>query len=146
MFFLWLQLPFLSLFHFLFTSVQLCEIPAGNLELIQALNSELLKAVDDGSQEPDPSLYLALRLSNEHNLEKEREYLDRLTGVYQPQSSRSGIPLEPSRRKKSGTGELALYLLGLRAACQNMDTPERSRLVTQLKLLLNKEMKQIGKN
>ncbi|XP_013928505.1 PREDICTED: transcobalamin-2-like [Thamnophis sirtalis] len=136
--------PVLFSLSFLFTSVQLCEIPAGNLELIQALNSELLKAVDDGSQEPDPSLYLALRLSNEHNLEKEREYLDRLTGVYQPQSSRSGIPLEPSRRKKSGTGELALYLLGLRAACQNMDTPERSRLVTQLKLLLNKEMKQIG--
>ncbi|KAG8146129.1 hypothetical protein E2320_012522, partial [Naja naja] len=89
-----------------------------------ALNSELLKVAGDGSQEPNPSLYLALRLSSQHNLEKEREYLNRLMD-------------------KPGTGELALYLLALRAACQDMDTPERKRMVTQLKLLLNKEMKQI---
>ncbi|XP_070812560.1 transcobalamin-2-like isoform X1 [Pituophis catenifer annectens] len=141
----WLQLPFLFLFHLLFTSVQLCQIPAENLQLIQSLNSELLKVAGDGSQEPDPSLYLALRLSNQHNLEKEREYLNRLSDVFQPQSSRSsGIPSDPSHRKKPGTGELALYLLALRAACQNMDTPERNRAVTQLKLLLNREMKHIG--
>ncbi|XP_058013991.1 transcobalamin-2 [Ahaetulla prasina] len=140
----WLQLPFLFLFYLLFASVQLCEIPAGNLQLIQSLNSELLKVAGDGSQEPDPSLYLALRLSNQHNLEKEREYLNRLTDVFQPQSSRSVIPSELSHRKKPGTGELALYLLALRAACQEMDTPERNRVVTQLKLLLNREMKQIG--
>uniref|UniRef100_A0A8C6Y7Q9 Transcobalamin-2 n=1 Tax=Naja naja TaxID=35670 RepID=A0A8C6Y7Q9_NAJNA len=55
-----------------------------------------------------------------------------------------GMPSQRSSRKKPGTGELALYLLALRAACQDMDTPERKRMVTQLKLLLNKEMKQIG--
>ncbi|XP_026546263.1 transcobalamin-2, partial [Notechis scutatus] len=142
MVFPWLRLPFLFLFHLLFASAQLCEIPAGALELIQTLNSELLKVAGDGSQEPNPSLYLALRLSSQHNLEKEREYLNRLTDVFQPQSSR--MPSELSPRKKPGTGELALYLLALRAGCQNMDTPERNRIVTRLKLLLNKEMKQIG--
>ncbi|XP_026577986.1 transcobalamin-2 isoform X1 [Pseudonaja textilis] len=144
MVFPWLRLPFLLLFHLLFASAQLCEIPAGALELIQTLNSDLLKVAGDGSQEPNPSLYLALRLSSQHNLEKEREYLNRLTDVFQPQSSSPGMPSELNRRKKPGTGELALYLLAQRAACQDMDTPERNRMVTRLKLLLNKEMKQIG--
>ncbi|KAL7986719.1 hypothetical protein Chor_013002 [Crotalus horridus] len=135
MVFLWLQTPFLFLFHVLFASVQLCNVPPGNITLIQALNSELLKLVDNASQEPNPSLYLGLRLSNEHNLRKEMEYLTRLMDVFQPQSS--------SRQKQPGTGELALYLLALRAACHNMDTSEGNRVVTRLKLLLNKEMKQI---
>ncbi|XP_015669118.1 transcobalamin-2 [Protobothrops mucrosquamatus] len=135
MVFLWLRTPFLFLFHILFASVQLCNVPPGNITLIQALNSELLKLVDDASQEPNPSLYLGLRLSNEHNLEKETEYFTRLINVFQPQSS--------SRWKQPGTGELALYLLALRAACHNMDTSEGNRVVTRLKLLLNREMKQI---
>ncbi|KAM3826369.1 transcobalamin-2 isoform 2-T2 [Vipera latastei] len=142
MVFQWLWTPFL--FHVLFASVQLCKFPPGNLQLIQALNSELLKLVDDASQEPNPSLYLGLRLSNEHNLEKETEYLTRLMDVFQPQSSSSRVSSELGRQKQPGTGELALYLLALRAACHNMDTPEGNRVVTQLKLLLNREMKQIS--
>ncbi|KAM6422877.1 transcobalamin-2 isoform 1-T2 [Liasis olivaceus] len=140
----WIQLLFLFLPHILFASVQPCEIPGGNVQPIQALNSELLKLAGDESQEPSPSTYLGLRLSNNHNLEKESQYLNRLMDIFQPQSSSSRVRSEASSQKQLGTGQLALYLLALRAACHNMDTPEGNRMVTQLKLLLNREKKQIG--
>ncbi|XP_063171382.1 transcobalamin-2 [Candoia aspera] len=139
-----IRLPCLFLPLVLLASVQLCEIPGGNVQPIQALNSELLKLADDESQEPNPSTYLGLRLSNHHNLEKESQYLNRLMDMVQPRSRSSRVPSEVWYWKQPGTGQLALYLLALRAACHNMDTPEGNRVVTQLKLHLNREKKQMG--
>ncbi|XP_042297736.1 transcobalamin-2 [Sceloporus undulatus] len=135
---LWLVL----LLHILFSSVQLCEIPGGNLHHINTLNADLLKLTQDDSTEPNPSIYLALRLSDDHNLETERYYLERLKNVYQPNASSSLVAA--TYQEQPGTGHLALYLLALRVACYNMETVEANRLVTQLKLHLHKEKEKIG--
>ncbi|XP_032991708.1 transcobalamin-2 [Lacerta agilis] len=135
-------LRFFVLFPILFASVQLCEIPAGNSDRIRSLNAELLKVADDASEEPNPSVYLALRLSNDHNLQKEIQYLQRLKDAFQPNASSTPTPVR--YQEHPGTGQLALYLLALRAACHDMETLEGRQLVTQLKLHLNKEKAQIG--
>ncbi|XP_061458452.1 transcobalamin-2 [Rhineura floridana] len=132
----------LLLFCILFASVQLCEIPAGNSHRIRSVSTELLKLTEDASEEPNPSVYLGLRLSDDHSLEKERQYLERLKDAFQP--SVSTTPSAVSYHEEPGTGRLALHLLVLRAACHNMETLEGSQLVTQLKLHLHKEKERIG--
>lgn len=122
--------PQLFVLSVLFASVQPCEIPQGNSHLIKSLNVDLLRQTEDVSKEPNPSVYLGLRLSADHNLARESEYLQTLN--------------TSSPQKQDNTGWLALYLLALRAACHNMETPESRRLVTQLKLHLHKEKEQIG--
>uniref|UniRef100_A0A803TGQ6 Transcobalamin-2 n=1 Tax=Anolis carolinensis TaxID=28377 RepID=A0A803TGQ6_ANOCA len=126
----------------LVSSAQLCEIPPGNGHRVASLSAELLSLAHDATRAPDPSLYLGLRLSERHSLEKERLYLERLQGVYQPNDSNDQVA--PRYQEQPGTGRLALYLLALRGACHDMDTPEAHRLVTQLKLHLHKEKAEIG--
>ncbi|XP_077776596.1 transcobalamin-2 [Podarcis muralis] len=133
---------FFVFFPILFASVQLCEISAGNSDRIRSLNTELLKVAEDASEEPNPSVYLALRLSNDHNLQKESQYLQRLKDAFQPNASTSLAPVR--YHEHPSTGQLALYLLALRAACHDMEALEGRQLVTQLKLHLNKEKAQIG--
>ncbi|XP_067406301.1 transcobalamin-2 isoform X2 [Emydura macquarii macquarii] len=48
------------------------------------------------------------------------------------------------QQKQPSTGRLALYLLALRAACQDMETRQGRKLVTQLKGHLHKEKTQIA--
>uniref|UniRef100_A0A8D0KHN4 Transcobalamin-2 n=1 Tax=Salvator merianae TaxID=96440 RepID=A0A8D0KHN4_SALMN len=134
------KLPWLFLLHIIFPAVQLCEIPGGNFFHIKSLNAELLKLTEETSKAPNPSIYLALRLSDAHSLEKERQYLKRLKDVFKPSTSQSAVRYQ----KHPGTGQLALYLLALRATCYHMETSEDRHLVTQLKLHLDKEKKQIG--
>ncbi|KAJ6656602.1 hypothetical protein lerEdw1_003489 [Lerista edwardsae] len=122
--------PQLFVLSLLLASVQLCEIPQGNSHLIKALNVDLLSQIEDVSEGPNPSIYLALRLSADHNLARESEYL---------QTLRTSSP-----QRQSNTGWLALYLLALRATCHDMETPESRRLVTRLKSHLHKEKQQIG--
>lgn len=57
----------------------------------------------------------------------------------------SSVPTPASGQEPPNTGQLALYLLALRAACQDMETPLERQLVTQLKLHLHKEKASIGK-
>ncbi|KAH0625512.1 hypothetical protein JD844_015056 [Phrynosoma platyrhinos] len=130
------------LLHILFSSVQLCEIPGGNLHHINSLNAELLRLTQDDSTEPNPSIYLGLRLSDDHNLESERHYLERLKNVYQPNAGSALVAV--TYQEHPGTGHLALYLLALRAACANMEMVVANRLVTQLKLHLHREKDKIG--
>uniref|UniRef100_A0A8C8VFB5 Transcobalamin-2 n=1 Tax=Pelusios castaneus TaxID=367368 RepID=A0A8C8VFB5_9SAUR len=128
------MLQLLFILHVLALPVQPCENPKENSPLIRCLNLELLRLSQDLSAEPNPSVYVALRLSAEHNLEKEAEYLQRLMNVSASSSGAAGQP---------GTGRLALYLLALRAACENMETDQRRQVVTQLKHHLHKEMRRI---
>ncbi|XP_060105747.1 transcobalamin-2 [Heteronotia binoei] len=125
------------LLHSLFATIQLCEIPSGRTHHIKSLNKGLLKLTEDASKEPNPSVYLGLRLSDYHIQERENQYLQRLKDVFQP--SFTSIPTPASGQEQPNTGQLALYLLALRAACQNMETPSERQLVTQLKLHLHKE-------
>ncbi|XP_060641300.2 transcobalamin-2 [Anolis sagrei] len=133
---------FFPILQILISSVQLCEIPSGNGHRVASLSAELLALAHDATREPDPNIYLGLRLTKHHSLEKERLYLERLKGVYQPNNSSDQVAVK--YQEQPGTGRLALYLLALRAACHNMETPEAHRLVTQLKLHLHKEKEEIG--
>ncbi|XP_054852896.1 transcobalamin-2 [Eublepharis macularius] len=123
--------------HSLFGAIQLCEIPSGNTHRIKSLNTELLKLTEDVSKDPNPSVYLGLRLSAYHIRERESLYLQRLKEVFQPDSS--SIPFVATYQEQPSTGQLALYLLVLRAACQDMEMPVERQLVTQLKLHLHRE-------
>ncbi|XP_015261508.1 PREDICTED: transcobalamin-2 [Gekko japonicus] len=125
------------LLHSLFATIQLCEIPSGRTHQIKSLNKELLKLTEDASRQPNPSVYLGLRLSDYHIRERESQYLQRLKEVFQPSSI--SIPTPASGQEQPNTGQLALYLLALRAACQDMETTLERQLVTQLKLHLHKE-------
>ncbi|XP_050779791.1 transcobalamin-2 [Gopherus flavomarginatus] len=135
------MLQLLFVLHVLALPVQLCEIPRGNSALIKCLNMELLRLSQDLSEELNPSVYMALRLSADHSLEKEAQYLQRLKNVFQPSASSS---IAGGKQKQPNTGRLALYLLALRAACQDMETLLERRLVTRLKHHLHKEKEQIA--
>ncbi|KAH1180168.1 transcobalamin-2 isoform X1 [Mauremys mutica] len=135
------MLQLLFVLHVLALPVQLCEIPRGNPALIKCLNMELLRLSQDLSEELNPSVYVALRLSADHSLEKEAQYLQRLKNVFQPSASSS---IAGGQQKQPNTGRLALYLLALRAACQDMETLLERQLVTRLKYHLHKEKEQIA--
>nr|XP_056715024.1 transcobalamin-2 [Euleptes europaea] len=124
------------------TDTEAQKIPNGSTPHIMSLNEELLKRTEDASEQPNPSVYLGLRLSDYHIREKENQYLQRLKDVFQPSSI--SIPTPASGQEQPNTGQLALYLLALRAACQDMETPLQRQLVTQLKLHLHKEKESIG--
>ncbi|XP_053135670.1 transcobalamin-2 [Hemicordylus capensis] len=136
--------PRFFLLHLLFASVQLCEIPGNHSNLIESLTKDLLRLTEDVSEEPNPSVYLGLRLSANHSLERESRYFQRLWDVFQPHPRRASTLNAVSFQEQPNTGLLALYLLALRAACHNMETVDGRGLVTQLKLHLHKEKQQIG--
>lgn len=61
---------------FFFNHFSYIEIPEHQKYLVTELNEKLLEATLD--KEFNPSVYIGLRLSEEHNVEKENEYLQRL--------------------------------------------------------------------
>ncbi|KAM4808481.1 transcobalamin-2 [Rhinophrynus dorsalis] len=123
----------------LITSVKLCEIPEGNTRLIQSLNLKLLRSTLDVSTKPNPSIYIGLRLSEDHSLAREADYLQRLKTSLETINSGT----KTDNQDEPSTGIIALYLLALKASCEDMDKPERIRLITKLKSLLHEEKKQI---
>lgn len=52
-----------------------------NNELLLSLNKDLLRSLEGQEGVPNPSVHLALRLSNYHNLAKESEHLNRLKNI-----------------------------------------------------------------
>lgn len=50
--------------------------------LLLSLNKQLLRSVDTKDTLPNPSVHIALRLSTNHNLAKESEYLNRLKAEF----------------------------------------------------------------
>lgn len=49
-----------------------------NQELLLSLNKNLLRSLETQEELPNPSVHVALRLSNVHNLAKENEHLNKL--------------------------------------------------------------------
>lgn len=127
------------LLHFLIVQVRLCEIPSGNTRLIQSINLKLLRTTLDVSGEANPSVYVGLRLSEDHNLRLEANYLKRLKTSLATVTS-SG---KKDTEEEPNTGILALHLLALKSSCEDLTTTERKNIITQLKRQLHEEKKNI---
>lgn len=59
-----------------------------NSDLIGCLNRRLMSVTEDLSKELNPSVYMALRLSSDHNLKKEAQYFHRLKNAFQAKEKR----------------------------------------------------------
>ncbi|KAK2845381.1 hypothetical protein Q7C36_010235 [Tachysurus vachellii] len=101
--------------------------------LLLRLNQELLRSTENQESLPNPSVHIALRLSTQHNLKKESQYLNQLKTKFHTdiQSTlNNGKPV---------VGRLALYVMALKSSCQDMSsvsllTGEKSEpLLTHLK-------------
>ncbi|XP_071301880.1 transcobalamin-2 [Agelaius tricolor] len=123
-----------------------CEPPAGSAGAVRALSARLLGLAGDPARDPDPAVYLALRLAREHHPRLEQRYLERLQDAFQHPYGRSlqgygrsrwDAERSMSTEEPPHTGRLALYLLGLQATCPPL-SPHRS-LVTWLKYYLEEE-------
>ncbi|XP_050762698.1 transcobalamin-2 [Gymnogyps californianus] len=138
---------------------QLCEAP-GEAAAVRALSARLLGLAADPARDPDPSVYLALRLAGDHDLCGEERYLARLRDAFQHRYGRSlqaagrphaaphGHPQRDAAAAEHSTsaeaewpetGRLALYLLGLRATCPPPEPGPQRSLVTWLKYYLEKD-------
>ncbi|XP_051888006.1 transcobalamin-2 [Pristis pectinata] len=102
------------------------ELEANHEKTIMSLNSRLLRST--GTLPVNPSVHVALRLSERHSLHNERSYLRRLKTDLQRKLSRSQPGSEPS------TGLVALYLLALRASCQDLHEQRSALLYLKNKL------------
>ncbi|XP_054248833.1 transcobalamin-2 [Indicator indicator] len=121
---------------------QPCEAPGEEaVAAVQALSRRLLGLAADPGRDPDPSVYLALRLAGDHHLAGEQQYLTRLQDTFQSHYNRTlqeavpphGHPHRDATAEWPQTGRLALYLLGLRATCPPPDPSSQRSLVTWLK-------------
>ncbi|XP_066116245.1 transcobalamin-2 [Saccopteryx bilineata] len=125
-----------------------CNIPEVDSELVQSLGRRLLPWMDQLSLEHmNPSLYVGLRLSGLEARDKEALYLHSLKLDYQQRflglaSNDDNSDLQA----KSSMGQLALYMLALRANCEFVRGQKGDRLVSQLKRFLEDEKRAIGHN
>ncbi|XP_066226565.1 transcobalamin-2 [Saccopteryx leptura] len=125
-----------------------CNIPEVDSELVQSLGQRLLPWMDQLSLEHmNPSLYVGLRLSGLEARDKEALYLHSLKLDYQQRflglaSNDDNSDLQA----KSSMGQLALYMLALRANCEFVRGQKGDRLVSQLKRFLEDEKRAIGHN
>ncbi|KAJ0067772.1 hypothetical protein NL108_010074 [Boleophthalmus pectinirostris] len=109
-----------------------------NSELLLSLNKALLRSVENQEQLPNPSVHLALRLSDLHNQAQESLHLQRLTSQLHAhiQSSLSQAPSSPQTHPSPGL--LALYVLALKSSCYDLSTVTftvKGHTVTLLNLL-----------
>ncbi|XP_069034346.1 transcobalamin-2 isoform X1 [Embiotoca jacksoni] len=127
-----------------FASSKPCDTEGSNRELLLSLNKNLLRSLESQAGLPNPSVHLALRLSNYHNLAKESEHLNRLKNDLHNdiQSSLSN--------SQSVVGHLALYTLALKSSCYDLNTitfsiSENSEtLLTHLKRQMEQEKEHIA--
>ncbi|XP_041079285.1 transcobalamin-2 [Polyodon spathula] len=127
---------------FSIVSGKICEVSSGNTNLITSLNKKLLRSVQDESEQPNPSVYLGLRLSSTHSLSLEQEYLTKLQTTLVPSLNSSLSELKP----QPVTGLLALYALTLQAACIDPSTATLNdkKVLQHLKLQLHHEKQHIA--
>lgn len=59
------------------------EAPGEAAVAVRALSARLLGLAVDPARDPDPSVYLALRLAGDHDLHGEKRYLARLQDAFQ---------------------------------------------------------------
>ncbi|XP_047447894.1 transcobalamin-2 [Mugil cephalus] len=127
-----------------FASSKPCHTGGDNSELLLSLNKNLLQSLETQEGLPNPSIHLALRLSDNHNLAKESEHLTKLkTDLHNHlQSSISS--------SQSVVGLLALYTLALRSSCYDLNTVtftvdgKSETLLTQLKKQMEREKDNIA--
>ncbi|XP_068419304.1 transcobalamin-2 isoform X1 [Eschrichtius robustus] len=123
---------------------QICEITEVDSTLVERLGQRLLPWMDRLSPEQlNPSIYVGLRLSSLQAGAKEAHYLHSLKLSYQ-QSLLSND--NSDSEAKPSMGQLALYLLALRANCEFVGGRKGGRLVSQLKRFLEDEKGAIGHN
>ncbi|XP_022077967.1 transcobalamin-2 [Acanthochromis polyacanthus] len=127
-----------------FASSKPCDTEGSNRELLLSLNKNLLRSLETQEGLPNPSVHLALRLSNSHNLAKESEHLNKLKNNLHNdlQSSLSN--------SRPVAGLLALYTLALKSSCYDLNTvtftvSEKSEtLLTHLKKQMEQEKEHIA--
>ncbi|XP_029916501.1 transcobalamin-2 [Myripristis murdjan] len=128
-----------------FVSSKPCDTEgSGNSELLLSLNKDLLRSLEQQEGLPNPSVHLALRLSDSHSLSMENDHLTKLkTDLH------SDIESSLSHGK-SVVGILALYTLALKASCLDLNTvtftvSEKSEtLLTHLKKQMEQEKEHIA--
>lgn len=124
----------------------ICNIPEVDSSLVQSLGQRLLPWMDQLSLEHlNPSIYVGLRLSSVEASTKEAFYLHSLKVDYQqsllrhaPSDDNSDLQAKPSM------GQLALYMLALKANCEFIGGHKGDRLVSLLKRFLEDEKRAIG--
>ncbi|XP_059192771.1 transcobalamin-2 [Centropristis striata] len=99
-----------------FASGKPCNTDGSNSQLHLSLNKNLLRSLETQQGLPNPSVHLALRLSNTHNHAKEGAHLDKLKNNLHNdiQSSLSN--------SQSVVGLMALYTLALKSSCYDLNT------------------------
>uniref|UniRef100_A0A8C9XW18 Transcobalamin II n=2 Tax=Sander lucioperca TaxID=283035 RepID=A0A8C9XW18_SANLU len=126
-----------------FTSGKPCDTEA-NRELYLSLNKNLLHSLETTEGLPNPSVHLALRLSNYHNLAKESEHLNRLKN-YLHNDIQSSLT-----NSQSVVGLMALYTLALKSSCYDHNTitftviEKSETLLTHLKKQMEQEKEHIA--
>ncbi|XP_029961479.1 transcobalamin-2 [Salarias fasciatus] len=127
-----------------FTSSKPCGTGESHSELLLSMNKNLLRSLENQEGLPNPSVHLALRLSDSHNLAKEAEHLNRLKSSLHDdiQSSLSS--------SQSVVGLLALYTLALKSSCHDLTTvtftvsDKSETLLTNLKNQMEREKEHIA--
>ncbi|XP_028314320.1 transcobalamin-2 [Gouania willdenowi] len=113
-------------------------------ELLLSLNKNLLRSLENQEGLPNPSVHLALRLSDYHNLAKESQHLNKL------KSSLHNDLQSSLSNSHSVVGLLALYALALKSSCYDLNTitftvGEKSEtLLTHLKKQMEQEKEHIA--
>uniref|UniRef100_A0A3Q4BQ49 Transcobalamin-like C-terminal domain-containing protein n=1 Tax=Mola mola TaxID=94237 RepID=A0A3Q4BQ49_MOLML len=121
-----------------------CDTEGSKSELLLSLNKDLLRSLEAQDGFPNPSIHLALRLSNIHNLAKESEHLNSLKSNLHNsiQSALSG--------SQAVVGRLALYTLALKSSCYDVSTiiftvdRKTETLLTHLKRQMEQEKENIA--
>ncbi|XP_054398858.2 transcobalamin-2 isoform X2 [Pongo abelii] len=124
---------------------EICEIPEVDSHLIEKLGQHLLPWMDRLSLEHlNPSIYVGLRLSSLQAGTKEELYLHSLKLGYQQCLLGSAFSEDDGDcQSKPSMGQLALYLLALRANCEFVRGHKGDKLVSQLKRFLEDEKRAI---
>ncbi|KAM7391988.1 hypothetical protein PAMP_022634 [Pampus punctatissimus] len=114
-----------------------------NSELLLTLNKNLLRSLETQEGLPNPSVHLALRLSDYHNLAKESEHLNKLKDHLHNDIQSSLSNSQPV------VGLMALYTLALKSSCFDLNTitftvnDKTDNLLTHLKKQMEQEKEHI---
>ncbi|XP_061907339.1 transcobalamin-2 [Entelurus aequoreus] len=127
-----------------FASSLPCDTSGSNHELLLSLNKDLLRSLEGQDELPNPSVHLALRLSDTHNLPKEEQHLNRLKNSLHNNIQSLLSDSHPV------VGSLALYTLALKSSCYDLNTitftvgDKIETLLTRLKKELEQEKEYIS--
>ncbi|CAJ1068244.1 transcobalamin-2 [Xyrichtys novacula] len=127
-----------------FTSATPCDTQGSNGELLLSLSKSLLRSLEGQGTLPNPSVHLALRLANSHNLAKESEHLNQLKNHFHNDIQNS------LSNSQAVTGRLALYAMALKSSCYDLNTitftvsGARETLLTHLKRQMEQEKEHIA--